>query len=102
MIVMPGSGLRDAATLVERIRLMIENTPIHWGGLQIKLTASFGLATWPMTPASAPEELISAADRALYASKENGRNQIHAMLTDQPISYAAFMAEAASDAHENA
>ena len=46
-------------------------------GLDIRLTASVGLATLPDAAASA-EELVAAADKAMYAVKDSGKNGIQA------------------------
>ncbi len=46
-------------------------------GLAIRLTASVGVATLPDAAGSA-EELVSAADRAMYAVKDSGKNGIQA------------------------
>jgi diguanylate cyclase (GGDEF)-like protein len=45
-------------------------------GLSIHLTASIGVATLPDVAASA-EELIRAADVAMYRVKDAGKNGIH-------------------------
>ena len=43
----------------------------------IAVTVSVGVATFPVDGAAA-EDLIGAADRALYSSKHNGRNRVTA------------------------
>jgi len=53
---------------VEKNRLVFE-------GARLSLTASFGLAVWPMD-GQEPEALLASADRALYAAKEAGRNRV--------------------------
>jgi len=45
-------------------------------GLDIHLTASVGVATLPDAAASA-EELVQAADKAMYHVKDSGKNGIH-------------------------
>ena len=45
-------------------------------GLRLRLTASVGVATLPDAAASA-EELLRAADGAMYVVKNRGKNGIH-------------------------
>jgi diguanylate cyclase (GGDEF)-like protein len=44
--------------------------------LNVRLTASVGIATLPDVAASA-DELVQAADRAMYKVKVSGKNGIH-------------------------
>jgi len=46
------------------------------------ITASFGLATFPLH-ANSRDQLVTAADRALYESKHAGRNRISTPPTAQ-------------------
>ena len=48
-------------------------------GLNIRLTASVGVATLPDVAASA-EELVQAADKAMYQVKDSGKNGIQAAI----------------------
>jgi two-component system cell cycle response regulator len=57
--------------IAERIRSEVEQTELAGG---LKLTASFGLATFPLHGQS-PEALLRSADQALYAAKKLGRNR---------------------------
>ena len=67
-------GARDAArrsacgSALEKHRFVFE-------GARIPLTASLGVAVWP-ADGKEPEALLSAADRALYAAKQSGRNRV--------------------------
>lgn len=76
MLAAPGMGMVDAAQLGERIRRVIETTQVNWAQQALSVRVSIGVATWPVQRASVPEELITAADRALYFAKENGRNRV--------------------------
>jgi predicted signal transduction protein with EAL and GGDEF domain len=42
----------------------------------VSVTASFGVASWPVTHISTPDALVSASDEALYHAKEAGRNRV--------------------------
>jgi len=49
--------------------------PITFGAAVIRATASFGVAVFPKHGETG-EALIAAADTALYAAKNGGRNQV--------------------------
>jgi two-component system, cell cycle response regulator len=85
MVVTPGTGLTDCVKIAERIRRKIETNRTPWDNQQLAVTISTGLATWPMARASMPEELVSAADKALYFAKEAGRNQVAVIQGSQAL-----------------
>lgn len=75
-IVLPDTGGEGAFAVGERIRERIaEHAFLASEGLMIRLTASVGVATLPDVAASA-EELLRAADRAMYGVKDAGKNGI--------------------------
>lgn len=74
-LVLPETDVTGAMSVAERVRHSIESEHLEYGGKIIKLTASFGVAVYP-DAALTEETLISAADKALYHSKETGRNRI--------------------------
>ncbi len=76
MILAPGNDLHDGSILCERIRKLIEKTVVRWAGQELQVTVSLGVATWPVIPASVVNEIVSAADEALYFAKEAGRNRV--------------------------
>ena len=75
-MVLAGAGMKDGALISERIRRAIETNHIRWGDKHLSVTISSGIATYPVVRASVCEELIAAADEALYAAKDFGRNQV--------------------------
>ena len=76
LIGIAGAGMNDSALITERFRRAIETNHISWGDKHLSVTISGGIATYPIVRASVCEELITAADKALYAAKEFGRNQV--------------------------
>jgi diguanylate cyclase (GGDEF)-like protein/PAS domain S-box-containing protein len=75
LILLPDMPEQAAYKRTERLRATIENTPIPFGTSVIRVTASFGIATFPQDGRNR-EALIGAADTALYAAKDAGRNQV--------------------------
>ena len=71
-VILPQADLEGAIIVAERLRKRLSETEIPGYGF---MTASFGLATFPMH-ASSRDTLVVAADRALYHSKTSGRNQV--------------------------
>ncbi|HEV2654012.1 MAG TPA: GGDEF domain-containing protein, partial [Ktedonobacteraceae bacterium] len=71
----------EAFDLAERLRCSIAEEPYLWqrAGTQavipIPLTASFGLATYPLDGLTA-RELLDMADAAMYTAKHTGRNRV--------------------------
>ncbi len=79
---LPETNSEAALEAAERIRKAVENTAIDVEGNQIKTTVSIGLASYP-GDAGDLEELLRKADRALYQSKESGRNTVSAYAADK-------------------
>ena len=69
-----GASETDAFQIAERVRDNAENKPIKFEVEKIKLTVSAGVAS--MDEAKDAEELIKFADKALYAAKKAGKNQV--------------------------
>ena len=74
-ILLPQTTLRDAYEVAERVRDQVASE-IKVDGVSV--TASFGLASWPVDGVRI-NEVISAADIALYYAKQSGGNQSHAI-----------------------
>ncbi|MGH7757594.1 MAG: diguanylate cyclase, partial [Vulcanimicrobiaceae bacterium] len=75
VVVMPGTGLRGGLEIAERIRAAIasEAFTVAAGGHPIAVTVSAGLAERAGDSSAA---LLRRADRALYRSKQDGRNRV--------------------------
>ena len=71
-VILPQAGMEGALLVAERLRARIETTEIAGLG---RITASFGVATFPLH-ATSRELLVTTADRALYQAKRTGRNRV--------------------------
>lgn len=67
----------DAMTVAERIRTKIEQFDFCYENQHVQVTISVGVSEYDAerNPVS-PKELVEQADKALYISKRNGRNQV--------------------------
>jgi diguanylate cyclase (GGDEF)-like protein len=76
---LPGTDEATAWKVVERIRQVIEQTPLDHHGEQVPLTVSIGLMSGPLTGDNI-EHLMQCADKVMYRAKNAGRNRslIHA------------------------
>ena len=73
-IIMSGSGSEDARRKLEGVRASFAALAHFADGQEFRVTFSAGIASSP--PWSDAASLSEAADRALYAAKNAGRNQI--------------------------
>jgi diguanylate cyclase (GGDEF)-like protein len=74
VIVLPDTGTELAGAVAERIRQKICRYQFTGGRrLHLSLTASFGVAAFPLH-ASSPQQLIACADTAMYEAKAASKN----------------------------
>jgi diguanylate cyclase (GGDEF)-like protein len=71
-IVVPNESVETAASQAERLRREIETIALDVNAVTVRVTMSFGLAD--SSAAESIEELLHAADEALYHAKHDGRN----------------------------
>ncbi|MCO5142804.1 MAG: GGDEF domain-containing protein [Oligoflexia bacterium] len=76
VVILSHTGLEDAVFVAERIRQQIEKKRfLARESLDIRLTASIGVATVPIHAVS-KSEILKAADEALYGVKKAVRNKV--------------------------
>jgi diguanylate cyclase (GGDEF)-like protein len=76
LIILPNTSQAEAMGFAEHIRATVEAAPISFeDDPLIPVTISIGVAASSRLNES-PDELIAIADRALYAAKAAGRNQV--------------------------
>lgn len=75
-VILPSTTLERAHEVAERYRSQIEDH--RWNDQpDLIVTGSFGVADLQFMPkGSTPEDLIKAADSALYRAKQAGRNRV--------------------------
>lgn len=76
-LVLTRGDMDGAAVLAEKIRAMLEQSPITEGENTIGVTASFGVACAEESDGrNGLGQVLTRADRALYAAKQGGRNRV--------------------------
>jgi diguanylate cyclase (GGDEF)-like protein len=76
MVVLPDTDCKKAAEVAERVRATTAEPPFRVSetGETRAITVSIGFAV--LQQAESIFELVRRADRALYASKNSGRNRV--------------------------
>jgi diguanylate cyclase (GGDEF)-like protein len=75
-VICRGIDLTGAVAFGERIRRCVDAQAFIYNGVDIKVTVSVGVAAVPEVGMKEPQELIGAADDALYQAKRQGRNRV--------------------------
>jgi len=75
MVVLPGTNQPAAIRGAERLRRLVGRLELPLAQ-ETQLTLSLGVATWPLIAANDAQELLRAADQALYHAKHLGRNLV--------------------------
>ena len=79
VIILPQTSPQKAVQTAERLRRALElHVFLKKEGYNLKLTASFGVASYPEN-AGSREELIRLADEAMYKVKHRTRNGVYAI-----------------------
>ena len=77
-LLLPETDLAGARVIAERLRAAIEASSHQTEGGPLRVTVSLGVATFPSAGLETPEQLLEAADQALYRAKQGGRNRVEA------------------------
>jgi diguanylate cyclase (GGDEF)-like protein len=71
-LLLPETNFVAGAEVAERLRARVAGMRVPQVG---RITASFGVSEFPLC-APTPDELLAAADQALYTAKRTGRNRV--------------------------
>lgn len=77
-VMLPNTLKEDAVMVAERIRSNIEDMDFDYEGQHVHVTISGGVSVYDAdsNPVATAKEFVEQADRALYISKNSGRNRI--------------------------
>jgi diguanylate cyclase (GGDEF)-like protein len=73
-VLLPSVAAEEATSTAERLRAAIAAQPFEIDGAQVYVSMSIGIAA--LDAYTTPNALLAAADIALYAAKNAGRNQV--------------------------
>jgi diguanylate cyclase (GGDEF)-like protein len=76
LIILTHVDQQGVVRAVDHVRRVLESHTFAFGSRSVCVTASFGIACLPTGAHLSFEELVSRADGALYAAKNNGRNRV--------------------------
>ena len=84
-VILPRTEIVNAFAVGERIRGAVSELRITTDGdppAALRVTASFGVASYPESKATSGEDLVRRADRALYRAKQAGKNRVELFWSD--------------------
>jgi len=74
-VILAETDSAGAQQIAEHIRVAVEQLPFV-AGIESPITVSIGVSTWTTATNTSLEQLLFAADKALYQAKEGGRNRV--------------------------
>ena len=76
LLLLPSTNFSGALSVAERVWRAIGTAPFDLAGPTTRVTASLGVAVFPSRDIKSKDELLKAADRALYQAKHEGRDRM--------------------------
>ena len=70
------TSAQGAQQLAEQLREAVQASFCSWNGERLAVTVSVGVFGGRLEPGDGWDQLIHAADQALYRAKQNGRNRV--------------------------
>ena len=75
VVLLNNTTIDSAEKIAEKIRNLVRDSSVNADGVLLSVTASFGVSSYP-EPSMSAGDLVKEADKALYYSKEHGRDQV--------------------------
>lgn len=82
IVLLPHTNLENALAVAEKLRKTLRERPLLVQGVQLPVTASFGLTWLAENQKGLLPSLYAAADQALYSAKHGGRDRIEVAMPD--------------------
>src|SRR5262249_43302957 len=77
VVVAPETTLEEARVVAERLRAAVARLEVRApSGVRVRVTLSCGVAAYDRTRAVSADDLLAAADAALYRAKSLGRDRV--------------------------
>ena len=78
------TGFTDTASSLSTFERLIQTAsqPIHIGDIEIRVSASLGIAFFPQEVSADADQLLRQADQAMYQAKSSGKNRFRVF--DEP------------------
>ncbi len=84
LVIIPRANLEKAAMVAERLRDLVEHHFCHYNNEVITTTISLGVSSTSALTINKENDLINAADTAMYHAKDMGRNRVAIMHNNEP------------------
>lgn len=76
VIFLPESRPEEAVEVAERLRIDLMEEIVISSSIEVSVTGSFGIAGCLIKTDTSLEDLVNVADKALFKSKQSGRNRV--------------------------
>jgi len=83
-LILPDTTLQQGARFAERLRQIIQNSPMKVADTLLSSEASFGVDVYVNGETVSEKEFVERVDGYLYAAKQSGRNRVcHATIPEE-------------------
>ncbi len=94
VVLLPETPTEAAASVAEKIRKTVEDHHFPFRETQSggRLTVSIGVGSFPDPRVTSDQDMVEAADKALYAAKKSGRNQVQIFIKGETTRHLSVIA----------